>query len=154
MLHQSPFPAVANDLFQTIEAALPKLRAISEQNAERSRAAGKWSSKQIIGHLIDSAANNHHRFVRAQQGLGLAFPPYAQDHWVSSQHYQDRSWDDLVTMWHAYNLHLSHVIGRIPEDRRHVPCTIETDTPVTLEFLASDYVVHLRHHLGQVGARP
>jgi hypothetical protein len=151
MVDQSPFQAVAHDLLQTIEAALPKLRAISEPDAERPRAAGKWSRKQIVGHLIDSAANNHHRFVRAQEGPMLSFPPYAQDHWVSSQHYQDRSWNDLVTLWHAYNRHLTHVIGRIAEDRRHVPCTIETNEPVTLEFLASDYVEHLRHHLGQIG---
>jgi hypothetical protein len=142
---------VARDLRQTIEAALPKLRAISDAAAGEPRAPGKWSRKEIIGHLIDSASNNHQRFIRAQQGGTLSFPPYDQNHWSASQHCNERRWDDLIALWHAYNAHLAHVIARIPDAHLAVPCVIESATPVTLEFLVTDYVVHLRHHLAQVG---
>lgn len=144
--------AVAQDLRQTIDAALPTLRAMSDTAAAEPRAPGKWSRKEIIGHLIDSASNNHQRFVRAQQGASLSFPPYEQNHWVASQHYNERPWTDLVGLWHAYNVHLAHVMSQIPDRQLTVPCVIESGHPVTLEFLVADYVVHLRHHLAQVGA--
>jgi hypothetical protein len=148
--HQGSFASVGRELRQAIDSALPKLRSISDRQADHPRAPGKWCPKQIIGHLIDSAANNHQRFVRAQQGAALTLPGYGQEHWVRCQHYLDRSWDDVVNLWHAYNAHLAHVIGRIPEDQRTVRCTIGANAPVTLEFLAHDYVQHLRHHLGQI----
>src|SRR5580765_418455 len=85
MSDQRRFTDVASDLLQIVEAALPRLRSVSDAEAARPRAPGKWSAKQVIGHLVDSAANNHQRFVRAQQGTELEFPGYAQDHWISSQ---------------------------------------------------------------------
>jgi hypothetical protein len=154
MTDNKTFSSVASDLLRAVDAALPKLRAISERGAAKPRLVGlqeKWSPKQVIGHLIDSAANNHQRFVRAQQGP-LTFPRYAQNHWVDCQRYQDRPWADLVAFWEAYNRHLAHVLGHIPDDRLGVACTVESNEPVTLGFLAADYVVHLRHHLAQVGA--
>jgi hypothetical protein len=141
----------ARDLQQTIDAALPTLRAMSDAAATEPRSPGKWSRKEMIGHLIDSASNNHQRFIRAQQTTALTFPPYEQNHWSASQHCNERPWSALVDLWHAYNAHLAHVIAHIPDAHLAVPCTIESNRPVTLEFLVTDYVVHLRHHLTQVG---
>lgn len=143
--------SVARDLQLTIDAALPKLRAISDGAAAEPRAPGKWSRKEIIGHLIDSASNNHQRFIRAQETSRLVFPPYEQNHWSASQHCNERPWADLVSLWHAYNGHLAHVIMWIPDEHLAVPCVIEEETPVTLEFLVIDYVRHLKHHLAQAG---
>lgn len=148
---RTPFPEIAGALLETVETARPRLQSMSELDAARPRVPGKWSPKQVMGHLIDSAANNHQRFVRAQEVTELVFPPYAQDHWVNCQRYNDRRWDDLIALWDAYNRHLAHVISVMPEDRRRIRCAIGTNAPITLGFLAYDYVVHLRHHLDQIG---
>ena len=147
------FSDVAADLRRTIDAALPILQSLSEADADTPRAPGKWTPKQVIGHLIDSAANNHQRFVRAQLGTELVSPSYAQDHWVECQSYASRRWRDVTTFWHTYNTHLAHVIERIPADRARVRCTIGANQPVTLTFLAEDYVAHMKHHLMQANAR-
>mgnify|MGYP003694598517 CR=1 FL=1 len=137
-------------------AAVPKLRALSVSRRPRGRARrASGLPKQIIGHLIDSASNNHQRFVRAQQGAALTFPPYAQDHWVACQRYGDRPVGrhrDVVARVHrspgARHQQYSRKIG--------ATCRASSSraSPVTLGFLASDYGEHLRHHLAQVGVLP
>ena len=149
------------DFRQTIDAATPRLLNISEAESEQPRAEDHWSSKQIIGHLIDSAANNHARFVLAQLKDDLLFPGYEQDGWVRVQQYQKAQWPRLVELWRAYNLHLLHVMSCVPQEKLTNQCTqhslqtiafetVSEKEPVTLEYLMKDYVVHLKHHLNQV----
>ncbi len=122
---------------------------------------GKWSHKEIVGHLIDSASNNHQRFVRAQYTSDLVCPSYEQDVWVTAQKYDDESWPDLVHLWAAYNLHLAHIISVMPEDalmrvrQEHnldqiAWKTVAKNTPTTLEYFVRDYAGHMRHHLRQI----
>ena len=148
-----------DELREAIETATPKLLALGRTSAT-PRAAGKWSPRQIIGHLVDSASNNHGRFVRGQLQDDLLFPGYAQEDWVRIGRYQDASWDELVTLWRLFNLQIARVMEGTPEDVRRRPRARhsfdEIGVPIgegeaaTLEHVMSDYVVHLKHHLRQI----
>jgi hypothetical protein len=142
---------VAGELLSVVEAASEALREIDDREASLRSAPGAWSKKELLGHLLDSAANNHHRFIRAQQVEELTFPAYEQEHWVTSQGYGERPWTELVDLWRLYNRHLAHVISMIPEERLAVMCVIGPDKPVSLGYLIEDYLVHLRHHLQELG---
>jgi hypothetical protein len=145
----------------TLSEATPRLLAISEQQSEIPRAEDKWSAKQIIGHLIDSATNNHQRFVRAQFTDELIFLGYEQNEWVRVEHFQEEPWHDLVQLWQLYNQHILHIMKHAPEDTRtllrqrhnlHQLASeqIKEDEPVTLEFFMRDYVDHMKNHLAQI----
>ena len=152
---------VESGLRKAVDAATPRLLALSEAEAARRPAAGKWSPKEVLGHLVDSASNNHQRFVRAQFTEDLVFPGYRQEAWVAAQDYQAAPWPDLVGLWRLFNLHLARVIEAIPPAVRQRPRarhnlheiawkTVPEDRPSTLEYFMRDYVDHLEHHLSQI----
>jgi hypothetical protein len=143
---------VAGELLSVVESASESLRRFDDSEASLRNAPGNWSKKEILGHLVDSAVNNHHRFVRAQQVKELTFPGYEQEHWVSSQGYGERPWSELIDLWRLYNRHLAHVISLVPEDQLAVMCVIGPGEPVSLGYLVEDYLVHLRHHLQELGS--
>jgi hypothetical protein len=149
----SRFESLANELVGVVDRAALELRRIDDVIAGVKARPDQWSVKEIVGHLIDSAANNHQRFVRAQLAGELSFPGYDQAAWVALQDYQGRSWRQLVDLWVLYNHHLAHVIRRIPGSAASVPCRIDSHEAVTLSAVAEDYVAHLQHHLKQISQR-
>ena len=138
------------DLRTTLDASSREMASFSEEEASEKPAPDKWSKKEAMGHLIDSAANNHQRFVRAQLSAELKLPGYEQSAWVSTQQYQNESWQALLQLWRSYNLHILHIVSAIPESALHNFCFIGANEPVTLEFLIQDYVRHLKHHIEQI----
>src|SRR5215470_13258387 len=103
----------AKELIAVVQATVPRLTALSEATVTHRPAPDRWTIKEVLGHLIDSAANNHQRFVRAQFVSELVFPKYEQNEWVRSQHYNEIAWSELIEFWRRYNLHLAHVIQNI-----------------------------------------
>ena len=110
---------------------------------------GKWSKKEIIGHLIDSATNNHHRFVRGQYEE-LPTITYDQNKWNENNYYQHIDSSQIIAFWTAYNRQLLELIKRIPENKLGYKVNTGSDNSYTIEFLIHDYVQHLEHHLRQV----
>jgi len=153
----------AEALRRTVTAAAPRLRALSADQALQPRGPGRWSPAQIVGHLIDSASNNHQRFVRARFRPDLRFDGYEQDAWVEAQGYASAPWAELVELWRTFNLHLARVMESTPAEVLLAPRVdhnldrlawevVPADEPVTLDYFMRDYVGHLRHHLRQIDA--
>ena len=158
--------AIADDLRRAVERALPVLRALDEAASRRAPAPGKWCPRELVGHLIDSASNNHQRFVRARflgERDGLVFPGYDQDAWVAAGGYREAPWHEIVELWRLFNLQLARVMESTPRElaeRVHARHnldqiawrTVPASEPTTLAYFADDYVGHLRHHLRSLGA--
>lgn len=141
---------IITELSETIKFTSKKLTEINSEEAKKKPLPDKWSKQEILGHLIDSAVNNHQRFVRAQQIEELIFPGYDQDFWVAEQKYNEKNWRELIKFWELYNYHIIHILKNIPEEKLNRVCKIGESESVSFEELIKDYLVHLKHHINQI----
>jgi hypothetical protein len=144
-----------------VEGSVPVLEELSDADAGEKPATDRWSTKEVLGHLIDSATNNHRRFIIAYSMSDLISEGYDADVWVTLQDYQNREWSSIIGLWDRYNRHIAAVLDRLPEDivrREHAAHNfhemawrlVPANTPTTLGYLIRDYIGHLEHHLRQI----
>ncbi|HSW56277.1 MAG TPA: DinB family protein [Ignavibacteriaceae bacterium] len=144
---------VINRLQQHINLAPSEFLRYPEAELRRKPAPNKWSKKELLGHLIDSAANNHHRFVKIQFLPSPFFVEgYAQNDWVSIQNYNEKDTEQLVNLWKVYNEHILFIMQNTPEENLKIKIKVEDpfENADTLFFLMKDYVDHMDHHLKQI----
>ena len=140
----------AENLRKTLSEVLPLLENIGDEAASVKPLPNKWSKKEILGHLIDSASNNHQKFVRTIAEKHIDFAGYRQNQWIDSQKYNSADWQMLIGFWAFYNEHLAHVIENVDAGALANEITIDGARTFTLEFMIKDYVEHLKHHLSQI----
>jgi hypothetical protein len=137
-------------LAEIVAEAMPWLEGISGERAGVAQAEGKWSAKEVIGHLIDSAVNNLQRFVRLETVLDIEHEVrtqyYEQDEWVRIQHYADKEWADVLHLWRALNEHIAWTMRHVAREHLGRIC-VYPDGHVTMGFLMEDYIAHLEYHL-------
>ena len=138
-----------NRLQYLCEIIPPLLIEIPEKDFSFKPSETKWSKKQILGHLIDSATNNHQRFVRVQFE-DVPSITYNQDNWNNHSYHNQVDSKYLIKFWELYNLHLAELIKLIPGKNFVRECNVGKEQNVTLQWLVEDYVRHLEHHLRQL----
>jgi uncharacterized damage-inducible protein DinB len=135
-----------------VSSARAKFQQIDETTAGAPLRPGGWTSKDTLGHLIDSALNNQQRFVRASLDGSYEGPTYQQQGWIDMHGYNGMLWSELLAHWQRQNDLLCAVVERIPEGKYGALCKVGTNAPVTLRLLVEDYLVHLHHHADQIAA--
>jgi len=127
----------------------PLVNKIDEANFSAKPDPQKWSKKEIIGHLIDSATNNHQRLVRSQFELNPTII-YDQDKWNEFNYYNRINSKQIISFWTACNRQLTELLKNIPQEKMKNTVNTGAELNYTNEFLIEDYIEHLEHHLRQV----
>jgi hypothetical protein len=142
---------IINQLTELVNGYTEKLDAIEDDEFSAKPAPGKWSKKEIVGHLIDSAQNNIQRFIRAQY-ISKPHIIYNQDAWVAAQNYQQYTRQSLIQLWALLNKHICIILSAMPQAmyNNHVNVGRDEEKLVTVQFLAEDYITHHLHHLKQI----
>ena len=143
----------AGQIRDLVSASREALLALSDEHVDSSRGEGAWTRRQILGHLIDSTAANHQRFVRAQYEDELRFPAYDAPGWVVTERWDIASWRLLVEAWTSYALLLAHILDVMPQAQLETPVWVDwygEPTAIPLNAVAEAYVDHVRHHLAQL----
>jgi hypothetical protein len=148
---------ISNRIYSLLERIPEEIKEIPTAELEYKRAPEKWSKKEILGHLCDSAINNLSRFVRAQFEQGpFKIEPYAQDEWVKLNRYQETDIENILNYWVTLNNQIVNIISIIPEDKLGIVCDLgqaafrEGEIEKNLLWLIEDYVVHMEYHLRQI----
>lgn len=141
---------IADGIRRTVEDFAGRFENLDEDKASQKLQPDKWSRKEILGHLIDSAANNHQRFVRVQYSKDTNFLPYEQREWVNIQNYNSCTWKELLLLWKYFNFHIAHIIDIMPTNCLQMSCKIGSGEPVTIGYVVVDYLGHIQHHLRQI----
>ena len=128
-----------------------KFFKLTEEAVSKRPAPGKWSKKQILGHLCDSAINNYSRFIRVQfEPEPFDIRRYNQDEWVELNHYQDISFKDIIELWIVLNRRIVHIISEIPDEKLIIKCDTGNGEFYSLEYIIRDYLTHMKYHLDQI----
>jgi DinB superfamily len=140
-----------SELIEIIELYAQKFNQLPEQDFSAKPNPTKWSKKEVVGHLIDSAHNNLRRFIVGQYEVEPKII-YEQEIWVKSNNYLEAKREDIIQFWKLMNQQICAVLSSMPKENYSRLCNTGRDTPNlrTIEWLADDYVKHLKHHINQV----
>jgi len=146
------FLKITNGIVDVIESWELKLINLPIDTITLKRNNQNRTIKQILGHLIDSASNNHQRMIRLQYNTNLTFPDYRQDNdlWIALQDFQTEDWNNLIQLWKYFNLHMVQVIKSVDQSKLDNYWHDFEGTKVTLQEMIEGYLWHINLHLNEI----
>ncbi len=146
------FSKITNGIVNVIELWELKLINLPIETITLKRNNQHRTIKQILGHLIDSASNNHQRMIRLQYNTYLTFPDYRQDNdlWIALQDFQTEDWNNLIQLWKYFNLHMVQVIKSVDPSKLDNYWYDFEGTKVTLQEMIEGYLWHIDLHLNEI----
>lgn len=146
------FSSITNGISKVIETWEPKLINLPIDTIMQKRNKQNRTIKQILGHLIDSASNNHQRMIRLQYNSDLIFPDYRQDNdlWITLQNFQNEDWNNLIQLWKYFNLHMIQVIKSVDQSKLENCWHDYEGTKVTLQQMIDGYLWHIDLHFNEI----
>lgn len=146
------FSNITNGISKVIETWEPKLISLPVDTITQKRNKQNRTIKQILGHLIDSASNNHQRMIRLQYNSDLVFPDYRQDNdlWIALQDFQNEDWNNLIQLWKYFNLHMIQVIKSVDRSKIDNYWHDFEGTKVTLQEMIDGYLWHIDLHFNEI----
>ncbi len=143
-------PEFINDWKQLMHSSVNSLNALNDFEASAKLLPHQWSKKEILGHLCDSAINNYTRVIKIQLCKSVyIMERYAQNEWVRLADYQTRDWLDIINLWLSLNNSFIAVVENTPENSLMHIADFEGQS-LSLEFIITDYIDHMKHHLNQI----
>lgn len=140
------------ELQEIIDLFSQKIAAIPEAEFSAKHAPNKWSKKEVLGHLTDSAQNNLRRFICGQYDTTPPKIVYEQDFWVKANDYQAKRSSDVILLWRLVNEQICSALRTMPAANYSQSCDTgkQEEQLHSLQWMAEDYVKHMKHHLNQI----
>lgn len=141
----------ANELAAIVDQYAKEMNDLSDDQFSSKPDPKKWSKKEVLGHLIDSANSNHRRFICSQYEATPKIV-YDQEFWVTANNYQNSKKENVIQLWHLANEQICEVLRTMPDQNTRLMCDTGKDTIQlhSIAWIAEDYVKHLKHHLNQI----
>lgn len=150
MMEEYNWEKLASEIESVAVCVYDEFKGLGEEAVNERSGAGKWRAKEILGHLIDSAANNHHRFVRLQYNKVLVFADYDPPGWVRIENYVEYPWKEMLGLWSSYNKLLAHIVRNVNEETVEHQWQRDDGSRLTLAEIMIDYPKHRDHHLRKI----
>ena len=131
---------------EQLETTLNLLAKIDDQAAGTfSYAPGKWTIKQILGHIIDAERIFAYRALRISRNDSTPLAGFEQDDYVPFAGSNERSMASLLDEFKVVRLSTIALFGNIPQDAWLRKGTAN-DHAVTVRGIAFQVAGHEAHH--------